>query len=67
MCHEQLHTDSAYEVRATLKRNPHGCGDTLTILTRYPTARNPEEHVALQLTLPPEAIKKLGRFLTYEA
>jgi hypothetical protein len=66
MCREQIHTDKAFEVAVTLKRNDRGCGDTLTILTRYPTANHPDEHVAFQITLPEEAIKKLGRFLTYE-
>ena len=67
MCHELIHVDTAFEVSATLKVNPHGAGTTLEIITLHPTARNPTPHKALTLTLPHEALVKLGRFLTFES
>lgn len=62
-----IHAGPGFEVRAELQALPHGCGTTLTLRTRWPAARHDTaEHVVLQLTLPAEDLRSLGRYLAAE-
>ena len=57
-----IHSTPGFEVSATLTLTYGGM--TFSVFTRWPEARSDtSDHLALQLTLPAEALQRLGALL----